>query len=111
MDDPRYEDSWVSHPFRKKKRKGWGTGIRGELLRSRSIPYSLFPISCLCHSTRSATMGFSFDARVAGSQTANNATEARISGTEMNTTGSQALTPKRKLARKRGSQNANAMPT
>ena len=73
---------------------------------------SLFPVYCsLPHSTRSATIGFSLDARVAGSQTASNATAARISGTDTNTAGSQDFTPNRKLAMKRVSQNAAPIPS
>src|SRR5216683_4333055 len=57
-----------------------------------------------CYSSRSAVMGSTRVALLAGIQTAQRATALRSNGVTRNATGSHALTPKRKLARKRVSQ-------
>jgi hypothetical protein len=49
------------------------------------------------YSARNACMGSTLEARVAGSHTAMRAIAVRMSGADMNTSGSQGLTPKRKV--------------
>src|SRR5277367_2806824 len=79
-----------------------------------SIPQIGFPLPAgryaLAYSSRSAVIGSTRVALRAGIHTASRATALSSNGVTMNATGSHALIPKRKLARKRVSQNAAPIP-
>ena len=68
------------------------------------------PAACGRQASRSATIGSTRLARIAGSHTAASATSASTIGTETNTAGSHAFTPNSRLATSRARPNAEAEP-